>query len=173
MWPRDATAIGDERRFRLRALALAQHQALVGGSQVVAAEVGHRHGAARGVAGRGWVFTIGHAPKGFTGPLARFVGCQHPNPPQGELSRPAGRISVLDDPRPCARWLHAQREARQVVIAIERVASDRFQGVNETLGELGQGSLRKDWRCSPWPGHTGDTTGGKPGKLPMFSRECP
>ena len=81
----DAAAIGDERRFRLRPLALAQHEALLGGGQIVPAEVGHRHGAARGLARRGRVGAVRHLAKGFAGPLARFVGCQHSNRAQASF----------------------------------------------------------------------------------------
>ena len=167
----DAAPIGGDSRFSLRAFALAQHQALFGGGKVVAAELGHGHRPARGIAGRGGVLARRHAPKGFACPLARFLGCQHPNPPQGELSCPAGRISVLDDPCAGARWLGAQSEAGQVVIPIQRVALHGLQGIHESLGELGQGSLRKSWPEVPLGrGHSGDTGEGKPEQFPEFPR---
>ena len=82
--------------------SLPKIESLVRGGQVVSAEVGNQYGSARGIAGRGGVFTIGHLAKGLASPLARFVGCQDSDTPEGELSRPTSRISVLHNPSPRA-----------------------------------------------------------------------
>ena len=108
----DSASVADDRALGLRTFAFAQHKAFLGSDKVVTAEVRHRHGAASRPSSRGWVVPVGNASKGFAGLLARFVRCQHPYPPQSQLSRPAGRISILDEPCTDARWLGPEREAR-------------------------------------------------------------
>ena len=116
---------------------------------------------------------VSHAPKGFAGPLARFVGCQYSNPPQGELSRPASRISVLDDPCAGARWLDPQSEAGQVAVSISVSRCNGLQSIDKTLGELGQGSLRKGSLGIPWPGTLRGHLRGKTRVITRFTRAFP
>ena len=77
-------------------------------------------------------------PRGFASPLAGFVGRQDSHSPQGKLSRPAGRISVLDDPSKDTRWLDPEGEARQLVISKQCVTGNRAQGIDESLVSLGR-----------------------------------
>src|SRR5262249_45752775 len=68
-------------------------------------------------------------------------------------SGPTSQISVLDDPGPHARGFDPQSEAREFIVAIQRVAIDQLQCVHKSLGELGHSSLRKGRADgSSWPG---------------------
>jgi hypothetical protein len=75
----------------------------------------------------------------FAGRLQDFGSadmCQHPHTPQGELSRPAGRISVLDDVGHGTARFHPQPEARQFVIPQHDVTIGGHDRIDETLREL-------------------------------------
>ena len=95
-----------------------------------------------------------------------------PNLIQGELSRPASLVSVLDDPCADARRLNPKGEALKFGVAVERVATDGLQRVNESLSELGQNpastSDSPEVPSCGW-GHTGDTTGEKRQQSPALS----
>ena len=161
MWQRDAASVGDERRFRLGAFALAQHQALVGGGKVVAAKIGHRHGAACGIAACRWILAVRHAcPRALRARWRASSGVSTPTRPKASFRvLPAEfRYWTTHVRTPVGLALRAKPARSSSRYSVSRVTG--FSASTNRLVSLGKAASAELTRCYPWPGtHRGHRWG--------------